>query len=257
MKNWMKGPSEWDCPLKENREGIFFPARQNIEALAYGRIITGNDSYKLSGDYCVERLSDIEDFEFDLLSDPVIREVLERISSVGNSCHEDRPVILEAEAPFSILSVLMNPVDLYLCFDEEPALLAGILDRIADASAAFIRACIKVGCRLLSLADPTGTLNLVGENYYKEFCGKSALRMMKQCEPFLNQALIHLCPKMARSMVMTGMMKEEPWRGVAAADHYIQILYAMAGDPAVHFAGSRCIWDAGQLNKSVQQLSLL
>lgn len=237
------------------------PRQQNLESIVLGTRILNNGTTFSPSTYCVEKLEDIYAVDFDLLQDPMIKELIREIGKSGRcsgrSAGED--LILLAESPFSVLAALMNPMDLYLCFEEEGEVLREILHRIADASAAYIRACIKAGCRIISLADPVGTINLVGEDYYKAFCGESAVRLMKQCSPYLDQALIHICPHMSRSLLISRLAKAEPLRflkqesGVLCHERggqddgkqsLVDSLSAMAEDPDIHFSGMACIYDS-------------
>lgn len=240
----MEDPSELVRLLEENTEDLgkrryILPVWQNLESVVYGTRILDKGRYWIPGDYCLENLSDIEDVEFNLLDHPLIRAVIEVIP-----LYRDRPLILELEAPFSILSALMNPMDLYLYFEEETELLLDILFRMAEASATYVKACAQAGCRFFSLADPVGTLNLVGEGYFKKFCGSSAIHFMKKCQDFLDQAVMHLCLKQSRSLVMTGMARAEQIEIPAGLEDYTQILSLMADDPDIHFTGMTCIHNA-------------
>jgi len=195
---------------RENRSipgfsGYLLPVWQGMEALVYGRQILQDSVYPLPGEYCIHKLKEIEDFEFDLLSDPLIRATLETI----RQCREEA-LILEVQSPFSILAGLMDPMDLYLCFTEDSERLKEILERLAAASAEYIRACIAAGCRMISLADPVGTMDMVGPNYYRDFCGPSEISLLKKCRPYLDGTVIHLCMKMSRSLVLAGLAEAEP-----------------------------------------------
>ena len=195
---------------KENRSipdfsGYILPVWQGMEVLVYGRQILQGSVYPLPGKYCIHKLKDIEDFEFDLLPDPLIRATLETI----RQCREE-PLILEAQSPFSILGGLMDPMDLYPCFTEESERLKEILERLAAASAEYIRACITAGCRMISLADPVGTMDMVGPEHYRDFCGPSEVSLLKKCRPYLDGVVIHLCMKMSRSLVLAELAEAEP-----------------------------------------------
>ncbi|MBR0382159.1 MAG: hypothetical protein IJH71_06980 [Eubacterium sp.] len=271
MKKLTGASGNWDCPAVDNRMVLplrdrkslsameepeklkklvdktakesgnaryILPVRQNLEALAFAREL-GGEEWK-PGVYCVKALEDIADFEFNLMPSPLIRAHLDIIP-----CYRDKFLILEAEAPFSILAALMNPMDLYLCFEESPALLEDILVRIAAASAEYIKACVEAGCRIISLADPVGTMDLVGEDYYRRFCGKAALVFMEKCEPYLDKAIMHLCMKMSRSLVISGMAGAEAWQVRDEAADYRDILLAMAEDERIHFTGMTCIHNTG------------
>ena len=248
-------PEELRRYMEENREEVgagryILPAWQNLETIVYGTGILNHGSYWIPGDYCVEKLGDIRDYEFDLLSSPLIQALLKTIP-----LYKDKPLILEVEAPFSILAALMNPMDLYLCFEEEPELMMDILERIADASAEYTKACLEAGCRFISLADPVGTMNLTGEEYYSRYPGQAALYFLEKCDPYLDRAIIHICLKMTQSMVIAGLAKAEPWPVPDKAADYMEILSAMVEDEGIHYTGMTCIHNASPtLQKSFRIL---
>ena len=248
-------PEELRRHMEENREEVgagryILPVWQNLEALVYGTGILNNGSYWIPGDYCVNELGDIRDYAFDFLSSPLIQALLKTIP-----LYKDEPLILEAEAPFSILAALMNPIDLYLFFEEEPKLMMDILERIADASAEYIKACLKAGCRIISLADPVGTMDLIGEEYYSRYPGQATRYLLEKCDPYLDKAIIHICLKMSQSMVIAGLAKAEPWPVPDKAADYMEILSAMAEDEGIHYTGMTCIHNPSpSLKKALQIL---
>ena len=214
-------------------ERYILPVWQNLEAVVYGGAIK-----PFSVSYVIENLEELEEFEFDLLEHPLIKTVLKTIPF-----YRGYPLFLEVEAPFSILSALMDPVKLYMCFEEQPQLLLPILCRIADASVEYIRACVQAGCRFISMADPTGTADLVGEDYFKRFSGASVVYLMEKCDAFLDGAVMHLCQKLSKSLVMTGLARAEYIDIPDGMDDYIQILSMMSRDPDIHFTGMTCLHD--------------
>lgn len=59
---------------------------------------------------------------------------------------KEKPLILEAEAPFSILAALIDPMKLYLAMQTEPEKLEKILKKIVLEEAEYIKAVIQAGC---------------------------------------------------------------------------------------------------------------
>lgn len=56
---------------------------------------------------------------------------------------KEKPLILEAEAPFSILAALIDPMKLYLAMQTEPEKLEKILKKIVLEEAEYIKAVIR------------------------------------------------------------------------------------------------------------------
>jgi len=229
--------------MKETSSPCFvLPVWQNLESVAIGTKIlnqkTGDNRFITPGEYCFKKLKELENADMDFLSEPLMQAVLESIPLFAG-----RDLILETEAPFSILSALINPLDLYACSETEGELLIEILHKIADASAEYIKACVDAGCRILSLADPSGTLDLTGEDYYKRFCGKAVTYLMRKCQPCLKHAIMHICRKMSLSLAAAGLAEAEVYEesGEYATD--MDILKGMAENPKIYFTGLTCIHD--------------
>ena len=236
---------DWTCPSIERertgmqgRDYLILPARQNLEARVYSSRIQEMGIKSDSSSYCLKELSQIGDMDYDLLSDPMIREVIHLIEH-----HNDRPMLLEVEAPFTVLAALMNPIDLYLRLEDkgEEALLIRILHQIADASAEYIRACLEAGCRIISLADPAGTMDLVGEKCYRNICGETEIYLMKRCRSYLKRAVIHICRKMSLSLMLADLVQVYPYHSGGSMGSHMDILAEMADDPEILYTGMTCI----------------
>lgn len=232
------------------------PVWQNLESIALGTRILGTGKYFTPAEYCLHSPRQLLDISLDLTADPLMQTVVNTIAEVMSADYSEKgthtlPVILEVEAPFTILSALMNPVDLYQYFEEEPELLTAVLHRITDAQVDYIKACLKAGCRIISLADPAGTMDLVGGDYYKTICGEAEVYLMRKCQPFLDRAIVHICMKMSRSLVLSGLASAKPYlpdpalvKPYLSAGHgvdYLDLLLEMASDPGIHFTGMTCI----------------
>ena len=236
---------DWTCPsLETERAGIhgtghlILPAWQNLEAKVYSRRIQDKGSYSELSSYCLKNLDQIVDMDFDLLSDPRIREVIHLIAD-----NKDKAMLLEVEAPFTVLAALINPMDLYLCMEDKDQedLLIRILHQIADASAKYIQACLEAGCRIISLADPAGTMNLVGEKCYVKICGESEIYLMKRCRPYLRNAIIHICRRMSLSLMLADLVKMHPYHSGGSVRSHMDIFTRMADDPEILYTGMTCI----------------
>lgn len=192
--------TDWSCPGRNttrDRTGKL-PQMQNLEAMVYGRRLMGQ-AYQGLSVYCVQNCEELQELDFELLSDPDIRNVIREISE-----SEKKPV-LEIEAPFSVLAGIVNPMELYACQGQKAETMKKVLHKIADAQSSYLLACVEAGCRCISIADPVGTLNLVGEKYYTEIVGESELDLMNRCVSFPEDVGWYVCPLMARSLELTGL----------------------------------------------------
>ena len=217
------------------------PVWQNMEALILSSILAshrGTEETWIPGKYCMTSLDELSEIPLSMASHPMHRATLQAISFFKNE-----PLILEVESPFTILSALMDPMDLFPCFMEEAVGLKSVLHRIADAQVDSIRQAIEAGCRVISLADPVGNMNMVGEKYFLEFVGESELYLMKSMDPYLDKAIVHICKKTSQSLLIAGLLSQEMYHGSEACENYYEMLLSMASDPAIHYTGMTCIHD--------------
>lgn len=233
----------------ENRKGIVLPLVQNLEGAVLGAGVMKRENYWTTGDYPFSTLKEIEPDQFNLMKDDRIQAVLAVIKTL-----RDEPLILEVEAPFSVLASLVNPMDLYLSMQTEPGLLENILKRIVSEESKYIEAAIRAGCRIFSMAEPAGTLDMVGEKYFKDCSGRAAVKLLKEIEKHLSKGVVHLCGKLSSSMIAVQMAEEEEYS--VNSEEYIENLLETAKDPEIHFVGQRCIHQKNNRTGKVHVLKL-
>ena len=190
----------------ENRKEIILPLVQNLEGAVLGADVIKRENYWTTGDYPFSRLEEIKPEQFTLMQDKRIKTIIEVTKKL-----KEKPLILEAEAPFSILAALIDPMKLYLAMQTEPEKLEKILKKIVLEEAEYIKAVIQAGCRIISLAEPTATMDMVGEKCFKECSGMATFMLLKEIEKFLSNSVVHLCGKLSSSMITVHMVKEEEY----------------------------------------------
>ena len=94
-------------------------------------------------------------------------------------------------------------------------------------------------------------MNLVGEEYYRDFCGQSEVYLMKQCQPWLEGSIMHICLKMSQSLLIAGLAEAEPCQLSKKMTDHMDILKKMAEDERIHFTGMTCMHNSNpDLTKS-------
>lgn len=218
----------------ENRKEIILPLVQNLEGTVLGAGVIKRGNYWTTGDYPFSTLEEINSAQFALMNDERIRTVIEVTKKL-----KEEPLILEAEAPFSILAALIDPMKLYLAMQTEPDKLKKVLKKIILEEAEYIKVVIQAGCRIISLAEPTGTVDMVGEKCFKECSGMAAFMLLKELEKFLSNSVVHLCGKLSSSMIAVHMAEEEKY--FVTGETYLENLIEITKNPEIHFVGQRCI----------------
>ena len=218
----------------ENQKEIILPLVQNLEGAVLGADVIKRENYWTTGDYPFSTLEEINPAQFTLMKDKRIRTVIEVTKKL-----KDKPLVLEVEAPFSILAALIDPMKLYLAMQIETKKLEKILKKLVLEEAEYIKAVIQAGCRIISLAEPTGTVDMVGEKCFKECSGMAALMLLKEIEKFLSNSVVHLCGKLSSSMIAVHMAKEEEY--FVTGETYLENLIEVTNNPEIHFVGQNCI----------------
>ena len=218
----------------EKRKEIVLPLVQNLEGAVLGAGVIKRGNYWTTGDYPFSTLEEINPVQFNLMKDKRIRTLIEVIKKL-----KEETLVLEVEAPFSVLAALIDPMKLYLAMQTEPDKLEKILKKIVLEEAEYIKAVIQAGCRIISLAEPTGTVDMVGEKCFKECSGMAAFMFLKELEKFLSNSVIHLCGKLSSSMIAVHMAKEEEY--FVPGETYLENLIEATKNPEIHFVGQRCI----------------
>ncbi len=219
----------------ERTEEITLPFVENMEAALLGCGIKKiNKSWQV-GDYCFDTLEKLENTSFDLLSCLEVQVMLEWLRN-----HRNEKVIVEVSGPFAVLSGLINPMKLYAEMTDHPNLLGEVLEKLTKMQTAYVREILKTGCQVISLADPAGSIEFMGAQYYKDFSGKSIKRLLDNCKEHLKESLIYICGETSYSMLRAEIAELSQYP-VNPEQDYHDILFSLAKNPDVKYVGNWCI----------------
>lgn len=175
-----------------------------IEAGAFGAEIRFPDSGRLPtpGRYLFDtaaELAQLQDIDF---SQGRIHEVLESVRLL----HEvGRRVVLKVEAPFTVLSMLMEPVNVYKNLHRNQSDMEQALARIRKNLVEYIRRAFAMGADIISYADPSGVVEFVGPKTFKEFSGHQTVLLLQEVQKLSGGGIVHLCGKTSTSLEYMGM----------------------------------------------------
>lgn len=218
----------------ENRKEIILPIVQNLESAALGASIIKTRDFWTTGEYPFAGLEEINPDNFDIMNDARIQAVLEVAKWLKGEI-----IVFEMEAPFSVLSALINPMELYFSMQAQPQRLNDILKKIAEEEIKYLKAAVEAGCRIISLAEPTGTIDLVGEDCFRECSGRAVSFFLKESQNILEHSVIHLCGKLSHSMIALDMITVTDYP--VESEDYLKNLLEVAENPEIHFVGQHCI----------------
>jgi MtaA/CmuA family methyltransferase len=190
------------------------------------------DSYTFN---TIEELASINNIDFE---QGRIKEVLEAIKKLNN---EGECATLSVEGPFTILSSIIDPMIFYRGIRKNKEKVDEFLKLLEDNIVSYIIEGVKSGAKIISYGDPVGSLDIVGPKVYEEYSGKITYNILKRVEPYLEDAVVHLCGKTSTAFEKLGLSESK------AIEFQEKITYGHAINKVlqerkdVKFIGNSCI----------------
>ena len=210
------------------------PLMQNIESVALGAIPKQIGKVYSIRDYRYRKISDISIEKGSLVRTPEIQSILKYVKR-----HSGEKMILEIEGPFSVLSGMIDPMKLFVAARKHGEELQNLLFDVADELAEYIKLASQAGIKVFSLAEPEGSMDVIGEKYYQEFVGKSMLYFISKIKPYMNRSIVHMCGKSSSALEMEHMASVSKY--AVEEKPYKDILFRLSSDPDFRFVGNACI----------------
>jgi uroporphyrinogen-III decarboxylase len=165
---------------------------------------------------------------------PLLLEVLENIRTAAR----DREVLLNVNAPYSVLSLITPPERFYAWLARYPDEVHAALKTITAGLASYIKQAFAAGAKIVSLADPQAQPMLLGDVRYREYVADWQYRLLKLLTPSDGKGLLHLCP------YGFFMLEKYGYVEVRAVDfprrRYEDALFEAADGDGIVFAGRQC-----------------
>ena len=179
------------------------PFCHTVEAEAMGGIINfGNDK---TGPRAKEYIcTEVEE----LLALPEIDYSTGRIHEVLLACRklreEGEHVVLQVSGPFTILNVLMDARYVFKGLRKKPDIMKAVFWKLGSEVLRFIDEAKKYGVDMVSYADSSGGVNILGpkmaEQVVRDFTGEFVKELEKKAD---DKMLIMLCPKTTFALLGT------------------------------------------------------
>lgn len=188
---------------QENASYCELPFCHTVEAEAMGGIINlGN------GEYGPRAKSYICDTVEDLINLPSIDFDKGRISEVLKACkvlkEEGENVALMISGPFTILNILMDTTLVFKALKKEKEKMKIVFDKFQKELLRFIEKAIDSGVNIISYADSSGALNIIGPKNMEYMVDNFTYPFLKEAEEIVRgKAQIFLCPKISLSLIGT------------------------------------------------------
>lgn len=176
-----------------------------------------------------------------------LQKVLEIACSSGTmkvtmDCIENaqtESIMLKVQAPFSALMMLIGSNRTFKWICAYPQEMHHALRTLTERTADFCIEAISKGMSIISLADPSGMLELLGEKRYKEFCAFYALLLIRKLNPYLDNAVVHICPR--TSLVLEKLQLIHADMRHYETENYANAVLELSKQSGVRVLGHRCI----------------
>lgn len=190
----------------KNHDGANFcelPFCHTVEAEAMGGHV--NFGNALVGPRAKEYIcTDLEE----ILELPEIEYSKGRIHEVLLACQALRQqgenVVLEVAGPFTILNVLIDARYVFKGMRKKPDIMKKVYEKFEKELLNYIKEAQKYGVNLISYADSSGGVNILGPKIAEQVVEQFTYPFLKQVESIVgDETLILLCPKTTLSLIGT------------------------------------------------------
>lgn len=230
--------------LKEHDGASFceLPFCHTVEAEALGGVINyGNEK---TGPRAKEYICTTPE---ELLELPEIDFSKGRIHEVLLACKELRSqgeqVVLLVSGPFTIMNVLIDARYVFKAMRKKPDVMKEVFWKLGKQILKYIEEAKKYGVELISYADSSGGVNILGPKMTEQVVNDFTYDFLKEAEKLTDEHLmILLCPKTTLALLGTekaefiNMELSEPMR-------YGEACISMIGKTS--FSGQMCIKNIG------------
>ncbi len=237
--------------LKKHDNAAFceLPFCHTVEAEAMGGII--NYGNEMTGPRAKEYICTAPE---ELLKLPEIDFSAGRIHEVLTACkmlrEEGEHVVMQVSGPFTILNVLIDAKYVFKAMRKKPELMKEIFWKLGNEIFKFMKEAKRYGADLISYADSSGGLNILGPKMAEQVVEDFTYEFIKKAETLADdRTMILLCPKTTFALLGTGkaVFRDHKLSGPMA---YGEGCIEMRGK--VKIAGQMCIKNVGyQLENAV------
>lgn len=161
-------------------------------------------------------------------------------------------IAFDLTGPFSVLSGLVPLAQVYKVARE--ASNEKLFVWLETQLASYAEHAYRCGVEIFSFADPVATVELLGENMFRQCYVPGLLRLLERLRRGCPKATIHICGKMSQGLLDAGQFTAE-WQEVAEVCTYEALLLrSMAEIDSTVIVGQGCLH---QLQKPCSGLCLL
>lgn len=226
-----------------NMDICILPFCHTVEAEALGGDINFGDSVNgpRARSYIYSSMEEMENIGQIDFSKGRVREVLEACRILKK---EGQDVILEISGPVTILNVLLDPKYIYKAMRKKPELMKLVYDKLEKVILDFTKEAIEVGVDIISYADSTASVGILGPKMAEDMTRIFTYAMLKKMEKIVkDKCLVHLCPKTTFALLGCDLAHFED---LEQEDDLTYGKALLSSKGRTVFLGDRCINKLGQ-----------
>jgi len=121
---------------------------------------------------------------------------------------KDIPIMVNVSGPVSLATSILPTEKVYRGMAKDTEDVKILFSMIEEFLGAYVSKIMAMDVDIVSYADPSGTMDIIGERLYEKFAGISFLSVLKKVNSD-NNTLVHICPKSASSLLAVGMIEED------------------------------------------------
>ncbi|WP_411681115.1 uroporphyrinogen decarboxylase family protein [Clostridium thailandense] len=181
----------------------------------------------------------------EILNLPEIDYKKGRISEVLKACKylsdKGENVLLYISGPFTIMNVLIDPRHIFKIFRKNPKTMQAIFDKFQKELLHFVEEAQKSGVNMISYADSSGGLNILGPKFAEQTVEMFTYPLLKKIEETIdNETIVLLCPKTTFALLGTD---RAVWKDINLGEpvNYSEACVKIIGQ--AKFVGQMCIKD--------------
>ncbi|APM38083.1 uroporphyrinogen decarboxylase family protein [Clostridium kluyveri] len=215
-------------PFSVTAEAEAFGAKVRLDEDSNGILIDGFKYAK------IEELSDVHEFDTDKGRIKEILDCIEILSKRGNI------VALNVEAPFTILTLLIDNLAIYRGLRRQGDIIYNALLTIQNSIRKYIIKALERGTRIISYADPSGDIDIIGPKIYKKFSGEISYSLIKSLEDYIDNSIIHLCARTSLPFEKSGFCESSPIE-IKKDIKYGEAICSLLDEKDVKILGHKCM----------------
>lgn len=180
------------------------PFCHTVEGEAMGGMVKLGDEKNgpRAKDYICNSLEDILALDEIDFTKGRISEVIKAASVLRS---EGEEVVLFLSGPFTILNVLIELTIVFKGFRKKPEIVEAVFKKLQNEILSYVEEMHKVGVRVVSYADSSGGLNILGPKFFEKTMEMFTVDTLKKISERMGEkGLVILCPKTTLGLVSSG-----------------------------------------------------